>query len=70
MPTASPIIKSVKGWRREIRELEQLELYTFPRKRGGGGGGGGGGGEGGVFVLYLKTQDNLVILVIRSLFPY
>ena len=37
---ASSMIKSTKGWRRERKELEQLELYTFP--------------SGEVFVLYLN----------------
>ena len=27
---ASLMIKSVKGWKRERRELAQLELHTFP----------------------------------------
>ena len=30
VPTASPMIKSAKGWRNERRELTQLELHTFP----------------------------------------
>ena len=29
-PITSPMIKSTKRWRREIRELAQLELNTFP----------------------------------------
>ena len=60
------MIKSTKGRRREIRELAQLELHTFPS-------GGGGGGGSLCFVLEFLLEfrkDNLIILVIRSLFPY
>ena len=61
MLTASPIIKSAKGWRRERKELVQLGLHTFPL--------------GGSFCFILEflldfRKDNLVILVIKSLFPY
>ena len=37
---SSLMIKSMKGWRRERRELVQLELHTFPSC--------------GVFALYLN----------------
>ena len=55
------MIKSVKGWRRERRELAQIELHTFPSR------------ESFCFILEFLLdfrKDNLVILVIRSLFPY
>ena len=59
------MIKSVKGWRKEKRELAQLELHTFPSR-------GGGGGCLGFILEFLFDfrKDNLVILMIRSLFPY
>ena len=55
------MIKSTKGWRRERKELAQLELHTFPL----------GGSLYFIFKFVLDfRKDNLVILVIRSLFPY
>ena len=58
---ASPMIKSTKGWRRRRREFTQLELHTFPSSPS--------------FRIILKSlldyrEDNLVILVIKSIFPY
>ena len=61
MLASSPMIKPTKGWKREIRELEQLELHTFPS------------GESLYFIFEFLLdfkKDNLVIFVIRSLFPY
>ena len=58
---ASPMIKSTKGWIRERRKLAQLELHTFPL----------GGSLCFIFEFLLDfRKDNLVILMIRSLFSY
>ena len=62
------MIKSAEGWRRERMELAQLELNTFPLR-------GGGGGVCGSLCFILEflldfRKDNVVILVIRSFFPY
>ena len=59
-PTASPMVKLAKGWRRARREFTQSEL-PFHR------------GESVCFILEFLLdyrKDNLVILVIRYLFPY
>ena len=63
--TASPMIKSAKGRRRERRELGRR------RERRGGGGGGGVGSLCFIFEFLLDFRKyNLVILVIRFIFPY
>ena len=65
MSAASPMIKSTKGWRRERKELVQLELHTFPSE---------GGGMGGLCFILEFLLDfrkyNIMILVIISPFSY
>ena len=61
VPVASPMIKSVKGWRRWIRKFVPLELHTFLSW------------EGYCLILELVLdfrKDNLMIFVIKSIFPY
>ena len=57
----SLMIKVAKIWKRARRKFAQLELHTFPL--------------GGIFFFILEflldfRKDNIVILVIRYLFPY
>ena len=55
------MIHAAKGWRRKRKELVQLELHTFPL---------GGSISFKLEFLLDFRKDNLMILVIRSLFPY
>ena len=63
MPDASPIFKSAKGVKKRKKGVNAVEVHTFPS--------GGGGILFFIFKFLLDfRKDNLVILVIRSLFPY